>query len=86
MRHLAEQDNTLASNLAEERCERSEEVAAERTTRTDEIGRVEDRIKDLATGGLRLSTWSLVLLMVGATCASIPDGVAQALRVLTPFF
>ncbi len=44
--------------------------------------RVDARIDDLATGGLRLETVGLACLFVGIIMGTIPDGLAWVLRSL----
>lgn len=85
VRGLCTRDNDLTRSITEERRERHQEVAAERTARSDELSKVDARVRDLAAGGLSLEAFGLGCLFFGVTFASIPDGVAWALRLASPW-
>ncbi len=84
VQQLAQRDNDLSRKLSEKMAEVKSAVAAERAARNDEIGGLARSVRDLAAGGLRLEAVGLLLLFVGVSLGTVPEGISLAVRVLTP--
>ncbi len=84
VRQLVKRDNDLAKALAKEEVDRRQGDSTVRNEGIEAIRQVDARIDELATGGLRLESIGLTCLFVGITVATVPDGVASVIRILTP--
>lgn len=82
IQQLAQRDNELTNSLAEKDRETSEAIAAERAARDGDVARLDQGMRDLAAGGLRLEAFALFLLVVGITLGTVPEGLAWIFRGL----
>jgi hypothetical protein len=84
IQQLVQRNNDLTRSLDEKDRKTTEAIATERAARDEEIARLDQRVRDLATGGLRLDARVLALVFIGVTFGTVPDFIARLLRVLTP--